>query len=45
MDLIVYARIQVDSADSKSAKATDNLKAEVTSLIWQQCAGVAWVLY
>jgi hypothetical protein len=33
MDLIVYARKQVDSANSKSAKATDNLKAEVTSLM------------
>ena len=33
VDLIVYARKQVDVANAKSAKATDNLKAEVTSLM------------
>ena len=33
MDLLLYARKQVDDANAKSAKATENLQKEVTTLM------------
>ncbi len=33
MDLLLYARKQVEDANAKSAKTTENLKKEVTTLM------------